>query len=195
MKRLFDILSASVVLLLFSPLLLLIACIIQCGSKGGIFYRQERIGKNGKIFRLYKFRTMRPNSDKGSLITIGGRDQRITKEGYFLRKYKLDELPQLINILKGEMSVVGPRPEVKKYVDLYTETQRKVLDVKPGLTDWASISYIDENVILGKSPNPEKTYIEEIMPAKLALNLKYIEEISLLTDLKIIFLTFFKIFR
>lgn len=138
---------------------------------------------------------MRPNSDKGSLITIGGRDQRITKEGYFLRKYKLDELPQLINILKGEMSVVGPRPEVKKYVDLYTETQRKVLDVKPGLTDWASISYIDENVILGKSPNPEKTYIEEIMPAKLALNLKYIEDISLLTDLKIIFLTFFKIFR
>lgn len=195
MKRLFDILSASVVLLLFSPLLLLIACIIQCGSKGGILYRQERIGKNGKIFRLYKFRTMRPNSDKGSLITIGGRDQRITKEGYFLRKYKLDELPQLINILKGEMSVVGPRPEVKKYVDLYTETQRKVLDVKPGLTDWASISYIDENEILGKSPNPEKTYIEEIMPAKLALNLKYIEEISLLTDLKIIFLTFFKIFR
>lgn len=138
---------------------------------------------------------MRPNSDKGSLITIGGRDQRITKEGYFLRKYKLDELPQLINILKGEMSVVGPRPEVKKYVDLYTETQRKVLDVKPGLTDWASISYIDENEILGKSSNPEKTYIEEIMPAKLALNLKYIEEISLLTDLKIIFLTFFKIFR
>lgn len=195
MKRLFDILSASVVLLLFSPLLLLIACIIQCGSKGGILYRQERIGKNGKIFQLYKFRTMRPNSDKGSLITIGGRDQRITKEGYFLRKYKLDELPQLINILKGEMSVVGPRPEVKKYVDLYTETQRKVLDVKPGLTDWASISYIDENEILGKSPNPEKTYIEEIMPAKLALNLKYIEEISLLTDLKIIFLTFFKIFR
>lgn len=195
MKRLFDILSASVVLLLFSPLLLLIACIIQFGSKGGILYRQERVGKNGKIFRLYKFRTMRPNSDKGSLITIGGRDQRITKEGYFLRKYKLDELPQLINILKGEMSVVGPRPEVKKYVDLYTETQRKVLDVKPGLTDWASISYIDENEILGKSPNPEKTYIEEIMPAKLALNLKYIEEISLLTDLKIIFLTFFKIFR
>lgn len=195
MKRLFDILSASVVLLLFSPLLLLIACIIQCGSKGGILYRQERVGKNGKIFRLYKFRTMRPNSDKGSLITIGGRDQRITKEGYFLRKYKLDELPQLINILKGEMSVVGPRPEVKKYVDLYTETQRKVLDVKPGLTDWASISYIDENEILGKSSNPEKTYIEEIMPAKLALNLKYIEEISLLTDLKIIFLTFFKIFR
>lgn len=138
---------------------------------------------------------MRPNSDKGSLITIGGRDQRITKEGYFLRKYKLDELPQLINILKGEMSVVGPRPEVKKYVDLYTETQRKVLDVKPGLTDWASISYIDENEILGNSPNPEKTYIEEIMPAKLALNLKYIEDISLLTDLKIIFLTFFKIFR
>lgn len=195
MKRLFDILSASVVLLLFSPLLLLIACIIQFGSKGGILYRQERVGKNGKIFRLYKFRTMRPNSDKGSLITIGGRDQRITKEGYFLRKYKLDELPQLINILKGEMSVVGPRPEVKKYVDLYTETQRKVLDVKPGLTDWASISYIDENEILGKSSNPEKTYIEEIMPAKLALNLKYIEEISLLTDLKIIFLTFFKIFR
>lgn len=138
---------------------------------------------------------MRPDSDKGSLITIGGRDSRITKEGYFLRKYKLDELPQLINILKGEMSVVGPRPEVKRYVDLYTKNQLQVLSVRPGLTDWASLYYIDENELLGKSEDPEKTYIEEIMPAKLALNLKYIEESGLKTDLKIIFKTIAKIFR
>lgn len=195
MKRLFDIVSSLLVLIIFSPVFLIISLIISLGSKGGIFYKQERIGKNGKPFLLYKFRSMRPNSDKGSLITVGGRDSRITREGYFLRKYKLDELPQLINILKGEMSVVGPRPEVKKYVDLYTEEQRKVLSVRPGLTDWASLYYIDENELLGKSSDPEKTYINEIMPAKLELNMKYIQEAGLLTDLEIIFKTIFKIFR
>src|SRR5690606_27948209 len=195
MKRLFDIVSSLLVLIIFSPVFLIISLIIAIGSKGGVFYKQERIGRNGKPFLLYKFRSMRPNSDKASLITVGGRDSRITREGYFLRKYKLDELPQLINILKGEMSVVGPRPEVKKYVDLYTEEQRKVLSVRPGLTDWASLYYIDENVLLGKSSDPEKTYIDEIMPAKLELNMKYIQEAGLLTDLEIIFKTIFKIFR
>lgn len=195
MKRLFDIVSSLLVLIIFSPVFLIISLIIAIGSKGGVFYKQERIGRNGKPFLLYKFRSMRPNSDKASLITVGGRDSRITREGYFLRKYKLDELPQLINILKGEMSVVGPRPEVKKYVDLYTEEQRKVLSVRPGLTDWASLYYIDENELLGKSSDPEKTYIDEIMPAKLELNLKYIQEAGLLTDLEIIFKTIFKIFR
>lgn len=195
MKRLFDIVSSSIVLIVFSPIFILISLIIAFGSKGGVFYKQERIGRYGKPFLLYKFRSMRPNSDKGSLITIGGHDSRITKEGYFLRKYKLDELPQLINILKGEMSVVGPRPEVKKYVDLYTEEQYKVLNVRPGLTDWASLYYIDENELLGKSSDPEKTYINEIMPAKLALNKKYINDARLLTDLEIIFKTIFKIFR
>lgn len=195
MKRLFDIVSSLLVLIIFSPIFLIISLIITLGSKGGIFYKQERIGKNGKPFFLYKFRSMRPDSDKGSLITVGGRDSRITREGYFLRKYKLDELPQLINILKGEMSVVGPRPEVKKYVDLYTEEQRKVLHVRPGLTDWASLYYIDENELLGKSSDPEKTYINEIMPAKLELNMKYIHEAGLITDLEIIFKTIFKIFR
>ncbi|HEY8365764.1 MAG TPA: sugar transferase [Bacteroidia bacterium] len=195
MKRLFDIVSSLLVLIIFSPVFLIISLIIAIGSKGGVFYKQERIGRNGKPFLLYKFRSMRPNSDKASLITVGGRDSRITREGYFLRKYKLDELPQLINILKGEMSVVGPRPEVKKYVDLYTEEQRKVLSVRPGLTDWASLYYIDENELLGKSSDPEKTYIDEIMPAKLELNMKYIQEAGLLTDLEIIFKTIFKIFR
>lgn len=195
MKRLFDIVSSLLVLIIFSPVFLIISLIIAIGSKGGVFYKQERIGRNGKPFLLYKFRSMRPNSDKASLITVGGRDSRITREGYFLRKYKLDELPQLINILKGEMSVVGPRPEVKKYVDLYTEEQRKVLSVRPGLTDWASLYYIDENELLGKSSDPEKTYINEIMPAKLELNMKYIQEAGLLTDLEIIFKTIFKIFR
>lgn len=195
MKRLFDIVSSLLVLIIFSPVFLIISLIIAIGSKGGVFYKQERIGRNGKPFLLYKFRSMRPNSDKASLITVGGRDSRITREGYFLRKYKLDELPQLINILKGEMSVVGPRPEVKKYVDLYTEEQRKVLSVRPGLTDWASLYYIDENELLGKSSDPEKTYINEIMPAKLELNMKYIREAGLLTDLEIIFKTIFKIFR
>ncbi|MBL0913272.1 MAG: sugar transferase [Bacteroidia bacterium] len=195
MKRLFDICASLPALILLSPLFLLISLVILLGSKGGVFYRQQRVGRNGKPFLLFKFRSMRPQSDKGSLITIGGRDNRITREGYFLRKYKLDELPQLLNIIRGDMSIVGPRPEVQRYVDLYTPEQKKVLSVRPGLTDWASIEYMDENELLGKSSDPEYTYIHEIMPAKLELNLRYIREAGLLTDLKIIFLTIFKIFR
>lgn len=195
MKRLFDICASLPALVLLSPLFLLISLLIVLGSKGGVFYRQQRVGRNGKPFFLFKFRSMRPQSDTGSLITIGGRDSRITREGYFLRKYKLDELPQLLNIIRGDMSIVGPRPEVQRYVDLYTPEQKKVLSVRPGLTDWASIEYMDENELLGKSSDPEYTYIHEIMPAKLELNLRYIREAGLLTDLKIIFHTLFKIFR
>lgn len=195
MKRLFDIVSSLLALLLLSPLFICISLVILLGSSGGIFYRQQRVGRNGKPFMLYKFRSMRPDSDKGSLITIGGRDSRITREGYILRRYKLDELPQLLNVLRGDMSVVGPRPEVQRYVDMYTPEQKQVLSVRPGLTDWASIMYMDENELLGKSSDPEYTYIHEIMPAKLELNLKYIREAGPFTDLKIIFSTFFRIFR
>lgn len=162
-------------------------------SKGGVFYKQIRVGKEKKDFKLLKFRTMKPASDTKGLLTVGNRDNRITKIGYYLRKYKIDEFPQLINVLVGEMSLVGPRPEVRKYTNLYTQSQQKVLSVKPGITDYASIKYIDENRLLGESKNPEKTYIEEIMPKKLELNLKYIDEISIKTDLKIIFKTIGKI--
>lgn len=193
MKRLFDIVCAFIGLVLLSPFLLLIALCIVIDSRGGAFYRQVRVGRYGKDFRLWKFRSMRTGSDKKGLLTVGGRDNRITRVGYFVRKYKLDELPQLINVLTGDMSLVGPRPEVRKYVDLYTEEQRKVLEARPGITDYASIEYVNENELLGKSSDPEKTYIEEIMPAKLKLNMKYIGEMGLGTDLKIIFRTIGKI--
>ncbi|MEX2380127.1 MAG: sugar transferase [Vicingaceae bacterium] len=193
MKRLFDILSSLTVLLLLSPLMLLLALAIVLDSKGGVFYKQKRIGKDGRPFMLYKFRSMRSGSDKKSLITVGNNDNRTTPVGRFIRKYKLDELPQLINILRNEMSVVGPRPEVEKYVKLYNPEQRKVLSVKPGLTDLASLAYINENEILGQAENPEKTYVEEIMPAKLKLNLEYIEKQSFWFDLKVIAMTLKKI--
>lgn len=192
MKRLFDILSSFTVLLLLSPLFLLLALAIVFDSKGGVFYKQERIGKGGRPFMLYKFRSMRTGSDKNGLITVGN-DNRTTKVGRFIRQYKLDELPQLINILKNEMSVVGPRPEVEKYVKLYTKEQLKVLAVKPGLTDLASLAYINENEILGQSAHPEKTYVNEIMPVKLKLNLEYIEKQSFWFDLKVILMTLKKI--
>jgi lipopolysaccharide/colanic/teichoic acid biosynthesis glycosyltransferase len=193
-KRFFDIISSLMVLMLLSPLLLIIGLWIVLDSKGGAFYKQERIGKNNKPFDLYKFRSMRPNSDIQGQITIGN-DNRITKVGKFIRKYKIDELPQLFNILRGDMSVVGPRPEVKKYVDLYNEEQLKVLSVKPGLSDYASIEYFDEQTVLGKAKDPNKEYIEVVMPAKLKLNLKYIKDKSFTTDLKIIFKTLGKIFK
>ncbi len=193
-KRIFDFFAALLGLIILLPLFLIIGLWIILDSKGGMFYKQKRIGKNGKEFGLYKFRSMRPNSDKQGQITIGN-DNRITKVGRFIRKYKIDELPQLINILKGEMSVVGPRPEVKKYVDLYTDEQKKVLTVKPGLSDYASIEYFDEQTILGKADNPDKEYIEVVMPAKLKLNLKYIKDKNLSTDFKIIFKTIGKIFN
>ncbi|CAN5905415.1 sugar transferase [soil metagenome] len=199
-KRLFDIFSSLIGLILLSPFLFLISFFVLFSSPGGIFYRQIRVGKNGKDFRLWKFRSMRPDADKKGLLTVGGRDPRVTGVGYFLRKYKIDELPQLINVLVGNMSLVGPRPEVRKYVAMYSPEQMRVLDVQPGITDYASIEYSDENELLAKSADPEKTYIKEIMPAKLKLNMKYIEEsrgtmlVALRTDLKIIFRTIGKIF-
>lgn len=193
MKRLFDIFSSLTVLILLSPLFLLLALAIVLDSKGGVFYKQERIGKSGRPFMLFKFRSMRSGSDKKGLITVGNKDNRTTPVGRFIRKYKLDELPQLINILRNEMSVVGPRPEVEKYVKLYNSEQRKVLSVKPGLTDLASLAYINENEILAQSENPEKTYVEEIMPAKLKLNLEYIEKQNFWFDLKVIAKTLKKI--
>ena len=190
MKRLFDIITSLIVLSVGLPFGILIALVIVIDSKGKIFYKQSRVGLHNLDFPLYKFRTMYSESDRGSLITIGENDTRITKTGLFLRKYKIDEFPQFFNILKGEMSIVGPRPEVRKYVDLYTPEQMKVLSVRPGLTDYASIRYVNENALLAASDDPEQTYIHEIMPDKLALNLKYIEEQSLWVDLKIILKTF-----
>ena len=195
MTRFFDILLSVIGLLLFSPLLILIYIIIRCGSRGPGFYKQNRIGKGGVPFRLIKFRTMRIGSDKGRLITVGGRDTRITKVGYYLRKYKLDELPQLWNVLKGDMSLVGPRPEVEKYVRLYTPEQLVVLNIRPGITDYASIAFSNENEILGKAENPARMYIEEIMPQKINYNLKYINNPSLKEYFKIILLTFSKIIK
>ena len=190
MKRLFDIIISLIVLSVGLPFGILIALVIVIDSIGKIFYKQSRVGRHNVDFPLYKFRTMYSESDRGSLITIGEDDTRITKTGLFLRKYKIDEFPQFFNILKGEMSIVGPRPEVRKYVDLYTPEQMKVLSVRPGLTDYASIRYVNENALLAASDDPEQTYIHEIMPDKLALNLKYIEEQSLWVDLKIILKTF-----
>ena len=190
MIRLFDILFSAIGLLLLLPVFLLIYIVIRLESKGGGFFVQERIGKDGKPFGLYKFRTMRTGSDSKGLITIGEHDERITRFGYFLRRYKLDELPQLWNVLKGDMSLVGPRPEVRKYVDLYTEEQREVLKVKPGITDYASIAYVNENEILGSADDPDQAYIEQVMPDKIKLNMRYIHNKSIVEYFKIIFLTF-----
>ncbi len=190
MKRLLDILSSLLVLILLCPLWLVLALLIVCDSRGGVFYRQIRVGKDNKDFYLYKFRTMRPDADKKSLLTVGERDSRVTRVGYFLRKYKLDEFPQLINVLKGDMSIVGPRPEARKYVDMYTPEQMRVLSVRPGLTDLASIQYVHENELLAASDNPEQTYIDVVMPAKLQLNLQYIDNQSFWGDIKLIFKTF-----
>ncbi len=189
MKRTFDFLMSLFGIFLLSPLLIIISIAIVLDSNGGVFYKQERIGLNRKPFKLLKFRSMAIGSDKKGLLTVGIKDSRVTKVGYFIRKYKLDELPQLINILIGEMSFVGPRPEVKKYVDLYTKEQLMVLSVKPGLTDYASLEYFAENELLARSSNPEETYIKEIMPSKLNLNFKYIKSSNLQTDIKLILLT------
>ena len=194
MKRLFDILASFIGIILLSPVLLLISLAVVLTSGFPIFYLQTRVGKNNIDFKLFKFRSMANNSDKKGLLTVGGRDPRITPVGYFLRKFKLDELPQLFNVLFGTMSLVGPRPEVRKYVDMYNEEQKKVLSVQPGITDYASLDYINENELLAKSSDPEETYIKEVMPAKLQLNLKYINEAGLGTDLKLIFKTIGKIF-
>ena len=192
LKRIFDISASLSGLIILSPFLIILSIIIVLESKGGVFYLQERVGKNNKDFKIYKFRSMHQSSDKKGLLTIGN-DSRITNSGQFIRKYKLDELAQLINVIKGEMSIIGPRPEVRKYVDLYNAEQKRVLNVKPGISDYASIEYSNENEILGKSKNPEKTYIEEIMPNKLELNKKYIDNPSIYQDFKIIFLTIAKV--
>ncbi|OIQ29546.1 MAG: glycosyl transferase [Crocinitomix sp. MedPE-SWsnd] len=193
-KRIADIISSFCVLILLFPFFLIIAIWILLDSKGGIFYTQTRVGKNKKEFQILKFRSMAVNSDKKGAITVG-QDARVTRSGRFIRKYKIDEFPQLLNVILGQMSVVGPRPEVPKYVNLYTEDQLKVLSIRPGLTDYASLEYFEEQKMLGESSDPEKTYIESVMPAKLSLNLKYVEEQGLLVDLKCIFKTIGKIFK
>lgn len=195
MIRFFDFILSLVGLVVLAPIFIVLAIWIKIDSKGPVFYKQVRVGQNGIDFGLFKFRSMVVDADKKGLITVGGRDPRITRSGYFIRKYKLDELPQLINVLLGDMSLVGPRPEVRKYVELYTDEQQKVLSVKPGITDYASIEYMDENEILGKSSDPEKTYIEEIMSEKIKYNMKYIQNKSLMEYFKIIFLTILKIIR
>ena len=195
MIRFFDFILSLVGLVVLAPIFIVLAIWIKIDSTGPVFYKQVRVGQNGIDFGLFKFRSMVVDADKKGLITVGGRDPRITRSGYFIRKYKLDELPQLINVLVGDMSLVGPRPEVRKYVDLYTDEQQKVLSVKPGITDYASIEYMDENEILGKSRDPEKTYIEEIMPEKIKYNMKYIQNKNVSEYFKIIFLTLLKIVR
>lgn len=194
-KRLFDIFFSLFFLIVLFPLMLGISISIALDSKGGVFFRQIRVGLSGKEFKLLKFRTMRPESESKGQLTVGMRDSRITTVGYTLRKYKIDELPQLFNILLGDMSVVGPRPEVPKYVQMYNAEQRRVLEVRPGLTDYASLEYFKENDLLAASSDPERTYIEEIMPAKLALNLRYIREMNLATDVRIIVRTIQAIFQ
>lgn len=195
MIRFFDLIFSIMGLVILSPLFIILYLLIRIESKGGGFYSQERIGKNGKPFKLYKFRSMRIGSDKKGLITIGEKDNRITKTGFILRKYKLDELPQLWNVFIGDMSLVGPRPEVKKYTDLYTEEQKQVLHVRPGITDWASIKYVDENKILGESKTPDEAYVNLIMPNKIKLNMVYIQNQTLGEYFKIIFTTFKEIVR
>lgn len=190
MKRTFDIIASGLGLIVLSPLFLILAVWIKTDSKGPVFYRQTRVGKGNKDFRLFKFRSMRPDSDKLGLITVGGHDPRVTRSGYYIRKYKLDEFPQLINVFIGDMSLVGPRPEVRKYVNLYTPEQMKVLNVRPGVTSFASIRYRNENEILASSSEPERTYIEQILPDKLAIDLEYVEKADFLTDIALIFNTF-----
>lgn len=194
LKRTFDIIFSFLGLIVLIPVFIIISIVIIFDTKGGVFYLQKRVGKNNRDFTLLKFRTMRVDSASDSLLTIGEDDSRITHSGAFLRRYKLDELPQLFNILKGDMSIVGPRPEVRKYVDMYNQRQKQVLTVRPGLTDYASLKYINESEVLAKYDNPEKAYVEVIMPEKLNLNLKYIKGKSFVTDLRIIFKTLAKIF-
>lgn len=190
MKRFFDIVASGCGLLVLLPLFLVIAIWIKLDSKGSVFYRQVRVGRHNKDFRIIKFRSMRVGADKGSLVTIGGRDPRITRSGYFIRKYKLDELPQLINVFIGQMSIVGPRPEVRHYVDYWTKEQLHVLDVRPGITDPASIKFRNENELMEKADNPENYYINVIMQEKIRLYLEYVGKVGFWYDIKLIFKTF-----
>jgi lipopolysaccharide/colanic/teichoic acid biosynthesis glycosyltransferase len=195
LKRKADITLSLLGLILLSPLFLIIALLILADSGRPVFYRQTRTGKGGIPFDILKFRTMIVNADKSSLLTIGLHDNRITRVGYYLRKYKIDEFPQLINVLKGDMSLVGPRPEVTKYTQLYTQQQKEALSVRPGITDPASILLKDENEMIAASPDPEKFYIEKLIPEKVSINLQYIEQMSLKNDLRIIIKTLFAIIR
>ena len=193
MKRIFDVIASGLGLIVLSPLFWILAIWIKCDSKGPVFYRQKRVGKNNRDFRIFKFRSMRVGADKGSLVTIGGHDPRVTRSGYFIRKFKFDELPQLINVFVGDMSLVGPRPEVRHYVDYWTPEQMHVLDVRPGITDPASIKFRNENELMEKADDPEKYYIEVIMQEKIKLYLEYVEKHSFFYDLGLIFKTFFVI--
>lgn len=191
MKRIFDIISSLLGLIVLSPLLIILALWVGLSSKGGVFYSQTRVGRGNKDFKVLKFRSMALGSDQKGLLSIGkdGRDPRVTRVGYVLRRYKLDELPQLLNVLKGDMSLVGPRPEVRKYVNLYNKAQLEVLKVRPGITDMASIAFKNENDLLAKADNPEEFYVKVIMPDKINMSLKYLNERSFLKDLNIIFKT------
>lgn len=195
MKRIFDLFFSFLGILFLLPIYIIIAILIKIDSNGDILYKQERIGKNGIPFYVLKFRTMIPNAFSKGALTVGSRDPRVTNIGFYLRKYKLDELPQLFNVFLGEMSFVGPRPEVKKYTDLYNAEQKKVLSVAPGITDYASIKFRNENDLLSVSDDPEKLYIDQIMPEKLNLNLKYINDNNVFKDIKIIFNTFYTIIK
>lgn len=192
LKRLFDIVASFCGIVILFPLIVIVSILIKLTSKGPVLFKQVRVTKNGRLFKIYKFRTMRENSEGNKQITVGN-DSRITGIGHILRKTKLDELPQLFNVLKGEMSLVGPRPEVPKYVELYTEEQREILKVSAGITDYASIYFSNESELLGEAENPEEFYIKKIMPYKIELNKKYIKEIGIVTDIKLIILTILKI--
>ena len=195
MKRLFDIFASGLGLLILSPLFIVVAIWIKLDSKGPVFYKQLRVGRHNKDFYIYKFRSMRVGADSGSLVTIGERDPRVTRSGYFIRKFKIDELPQLFNVLIGDMSLVGPRPEVRHYVDYWTEVQMRVLDVRPGITDPASIKYRNENELMEKAENPEEYYINVIMQEKIKLYLEYVDNASFWYDIKLIFKTFLVILK
>ena len=193
MKRLFDVIASGLGLIVLSPLFLILAIWIKLDSKGPVFYRQVRVGRYNKDFRIFKFRSMRVGADKGSLVTIGGRDPRVTRSGYWIRKFKLDELPQLINVFIGDMSLVGPRPEVRHYTNYWSQEQMHVLDVRPGITDPASIKFRNENELMEQAENPEKYYIEVIMQDKMKLYLEYVEKHSFFYDISLIFKTFWVI--
>lgn len=192
-KRLFDIFCSSIGLIILSPILLLLALLIKLESKGPVFFLQTRVGLNNTDFKLFKFRSMFMDAEKRGQLTVGMRDPRITRMGYYLRKFKLDELPQLLNVIKGDMSLVGPRPEVRKYVNFYNTKQMQVLTVRPGITDYASIKFINENELLAQANDPEAFYISDIMPQKLELNISYIKQKGFFKDISLILKTFLKI--
>jgi len=194
-KRIFDLIFSLLGLIILLPIFILVMILIKLTSKGPVFYKQVRVGKNNKDFKIFKFRTMKVDADKLGLLTVGGKDPRITKIGYYLRKYKIDELPQLINVLIGNMSFVGPRPEVRKYVDLYSEKQKEIFSVKPGITDLASIEFRNENEILAQQKDPNQYYIDVIIPKKLDININYIRQRNLLKDIGVIFKTFLIILK